>query len=328
MAPGLALYSALRWLLAACLFVALVRSRLPLETLMAVFLAGMGLQAIIGIAQFFKPGPLGLPGELALPTNLPEAPVITFLGAVRLRAYGLTFNPNVLGGFLGAGLVLGLPLIRRWPVRLAWWLCGVGLLLTFSRSAWLSTAITLPLATAWLAWKNPALRRSLAWTLGPPGLGLAAGSLFLAGDLFSRLNLIENFGEMILLSARGELIRIALEAIGAHPILGIGAGNFPLVQALYWTSDQPHFVHNVPLLLASEIGISGGLIWLWLWLAPGIALERVWKRASFWPGILVAAWFGWGTVGLWDSYPWSLEAGRLFSVFLLALIAREMAQTQ
>ena len=64
-------------------------------------------QALIGIAQVLLQGPLGLPGELALEPTHSGAAIIAVPQRPWLRAYGMTFHPNVLGGFLAVGLVLG-----------------------------------------------------------------------------------------------------------------------------------------------------------------------------------------------------------------------------
>ena len=125
--PLLASYTVLRWALAFFLLVALKNSHVPLAKMVRVFLLGLGVHVAIGLVQFLIRGPIGMPGEMALDPNQYQAPIISVAGVRWLRAYGLTFNPNVLGGFLAAGLLLGLPLLNQRWARLLWWFLGIGL---------------------------------------------------------------------------------------------------------------------------------------------------------------------------------------------------------
>jgi O-antigen ligase len=321
----LASYTALRWALAVGVYLILLRRDWSLENWtdrerwVKVLAVGLGIHTLIGIGQVLLQRPLGLPGELAMEAAQPGAAVLSVAGQRWLRAYGLTFHPNVLGGFLAVGLLLSLPLLQRHGMRLLWWLMGLGLLLTFSRSAWLSVAVMLPLLAGWLAWHRPALRRALAITLGSTAMVLLVSSLLLAGQLFSRLRPSQTASESRSLRERGELISAALDIIADQPLTGIGAGNFSLALIDGTSSMRPQPVHNVPLLLASEVGVGGGGLWLWLWLAPALALGRRQSSPDPWPVVLAGTWFAWGIIGLWDSYPWALNAGRLLSITLLGL---------
>ena len=177
LSPAVAGYTALRWALAAALFVVLVAGDLPLRGLLAGLLAGVAINAVLAVAQVVAQAPLGLPGELTLPREASGAAVI---GAARwLRPYGLTFHPNVLGGLLVVGLLAMLPRLSRFYVKLLWWLCWAALLLTVSRSAWLALALTLPLAAGWLFVRSPGLRRPLAITAA----GSAAVALLVLAPL-------------------------------------------------------------------------------------------------------------------------------------------------
>ena len=321
--PTLAKYTALRWLLALSLYLALVSLDISVKQMIEIFMIGLTIQAMVGFGQVIHQGPLNLPGELALNINQSRAAVINIEGLSWLRAYGLTFHPNVLGGFLCSGLLLGLPLLERRLMRLEWWLIVLGLLLSFSRSAWLGAVVVLPPTIVWLYWRSPALRRPLLWTLIPSGITVMIGIIFLKNQVFTHLNPLQTFSEFTSISERGHLIAIALVNIREHLLTGIGAGNFPLLMLAFETLDPPHYVHNVPLLLAAEVGILGGLIWYWLWIVPTFTLEHFWQSNKILIVVLIATWFAWGSIGLWDSYPWALESGRLFSITLLAWITKE-----
>lgn len=318
LSPGLALYTTLRWLLALGVYLAWLSLTAPVEKFILPFMLGLGLQCLIGGLQFATKSPLGIPGELALAIDQPRAAVIWLEGSNWLRAYGLTFHPNVLGGFLAAGLILGLPYLQRGWVRILWLVLGIGLVLTFSRSAWMAAAVTLPLAAGWIAMRRPEMRRALLLTLGIAGAAGVIVGIILFQPIVSRLNIAGSFSEYTSLSGRGELIGLSLQTILHRPLNGIGAGNFPLAALSPAIHDVAHSVHLVALLLAAEVGLAGGFLWYILWLAPVFGLEKWLRGNAMLPVATAAAWFALGLVGLWDSYPWSLEAGRLFAVTLLA----------
>jgi putative inorganic carbon (hco3(-)) transporter len=87
-------------------------------------------------------------------------------------------------------------------------------------------------------------------------------------------------------SGRSDLWHVALAISGDHPVVGIGAGNFPLVEPRYALSNQnitrpdlivgtPRVVHNTYLNVLVELG------------AIGLAMFSV-----FFVGALVAGWRG------------------------------------
>ena len=109
------------------------------------------VQGMLGAAQFLAQRTLGLRelGEITMRPEWPGASVITVGGEPILRAYGLTQHPNLLGGFLMVTTLLGLGLAVSTPGRRGWLATGfaaasfTGLLLTFSRAAWLGWVVGL-----------------------------------------------------------------------------------------------------------------------------------------------------------------------------------------
>jgi O-antigen ligase len=323
LSPALAAWTSLRWFLCAGLYWALAFGDFPLLPFARAFLAGLALQSLIGLGQTATGHPLGLPGELALDPSIPRAAVLyTPLGAW-LRAYGLTFHPNVLGGFLFGGLALMPGLFKQPGWRWLGLLLGAGLVATFSRSAWLAALVVFPLLLVWIFKKEPSQRKPLLIALAAAVLMAVAASSFWLPPLLSRLDVNKSAAEIASLEARGELLQIALSLIRSRPLVGVGAGNFPLAQMAYLTIDPPHYVHNVAMLLASEVGVAGGIAWIFLWVYPVLQLSTR-SNKSGWLYPLAAAWFGLGIIALWDSYPWALECGRLLSATLLAFLAREL----
>jgi hypothetical protein len=333
MAPGLAFLTALRWLLAGGVLWAIVQAKVPPQRLAYVLGLGLCVHVVLASLQAWHGGPLGVPGELTLRPGQRSAPVI-HLGATRwLRGYGMTFHPNVLGGYLAVALTLLLPLLYQRRARLMSYLLVAGLGATLSRSAALGLMVALPPFVWWLWRAQPDLR---------PGLRRAA-TVFVCVALVSlallwkpivvRLSplLVElgvGSGERVAheersLTGRREMNALAFELMTRHPFLGIGAGNFPIAMArgMWWM--EPQYAHNVPLLLGAEIGVGGLLVWLVMAGWTVHVLARV--RASPWMVAAMAAWLLLLTVSLFDCYPWSLNAGRLLTVTVLALLESSAA---
>jgi putative inorganic carbon (hco3(-)) transporter len=95
--------------------------------------------------------------------------------------------------------------------------------------------------------------------------------------------------------ARESLWAVATQATKDHPVVGVGAGNFPVVSASYTLSDlnlpradavlQGHIVHNTYLEVLTELGPIGLLLFMSviaysLWL--GVVAVRQFERAGEW----------------------------------------------
>jgi O-antigen ligase len=324
--PPLAWLTCLRWTTAPLIFLIVWRISPRPEKAAGLLLLSLALQALIAAGQAAAQSPLGLPGEMLPGLSQAGAPVLYTSNLAWLRAAGLSFHPNVLGGFLSVGLIVALPLTKRWPARLGWWLAAAGLLLTFSRSAWLAAAVSLPLAACWLAFRLPNMRRPLAITLGVAALAGLATFLPLTGLLTSRLQPFSSLAEATSISGRGELIAVAMALIRQSPFSGVGAGNFPLAMLPFPTMDPPHYVHHTPLLLASEVGLVGGLLWYWLWLFPVFKAGASLKGNTPWAVVFPLALLAFGLIALFDSYPWALAGGRILFAVLLVMSAQAFYQ--
>jgi O-antigen ligase len=182
----------------------------------------------------------------------------------------------------------------------------------------------MPPAVGWLLHRRPPLRRSLVVALLGGALIAALAVAPVTGQLLTRLRPLATPVEHRSVSERGVLQAVAVDIIAMHPLTGVGAGNFSPAMLGAGAPFPPQPVHSVPLLVAAEVGVLGGGLWLWLWLVPGMALTRHFRRAGSWAVALVSAWFALGVIGLWDAYPWALNAGRLLSATLLGLVSRAL----
>lgn len=317
--PSQTIHINFRWLLSIVFFVLILISKIDIKTLIKVYMVTMAINVVIGIIQVVISGPIGLPGELALPAHHPGAAAIPVGEGTMLRAYGMTFNPNVLAGFLVVGLLISLPLVKQWLWRGIWWLMLAGLVATFSRTAIIAFGIMVLFEGIWLFLKKEDMRWPLIITLG--GMLLAIIGIF---SYFGLDPLSTFFYYNTSFNHRMGLAEIALEVILKNPLTGVGSGNFIGVAKYAPGIRYSDIVHNVPLMLASETGILGGLVWVGLWFLPLTFRKGIWNTHRSTNIGFVAAWTAIGIISLWDFYPWGLESGRLLSIFILGVIANQM----
>ena len=201
----------------------------------------------------------------------------------------------------------------------------LGLLISFSRSAWLALFISsLPL----FYWQiKPQKSRSFDKKTNTLILILFIAVIGLFSPLILNRLLFQNsWSEFSGILSRGQLIKIALSAIYSNPFSGVGAGNFPVYMRQFVTFDLPHYVHNIPLLFASECGVVSGLLWTILWLTPVFqwSLKKHLIKNRY---PLIAAWLAIGLIGLLDNYPVTLDNFRVISILVLILVIKERNET-
>lgn len=338
LSPPLAAYAAARWLLAAAVGVALARSEVAPRWLATTLLLALVPHALVGVIQITIQGPIGLPAEFAPPPSAEGANVIGLPSGPWLRAYGVTCHPNVLGAFLAAALIVSLPLLEKAWARAFWWILWAGLLATFSRGSLLAVALLLPIAGLWLAMRCPALRPSLLRSVFGAAVIVLAFGVLLPEQVATRLapilarapaglgSLVSEIAplERLSLTNREVMTEVASSTIARRPLRGVGAGNFPVAMRDARTAIEPDYVHNVPLLLASEVGILGGALWVAAWIAAPVLLVLRWRVLSAWAVVSLAAWSAMGLISLFDHSRWSFQMGRFLTVLLLAMIDRTL----
>ena len=325
---------ALQLMVAAGFALAVLWAQVPLDRI-ALVLAGVTiLQALIVTAQVSQQGAIGLgwAGEFPVTPQKPGASVL-MAGDIRwLRPYGLLPHPNNVGGWLAAGTLVSGGLLfhrlrwRRWlggvAVTVGWW----GLLLTFSRGAWVGFLVGGMVAVG-LAWPvlravRPA-RRAVGVTLGGcVSVGLIFGMLYtplITARVITPLQQTErtqaavDSGAITTTEARSLVDRavyqsLAWRSIRAHWLRGVGAGNLPWQISLYLTETdmdlQANYVHNVYLAAWGDLGAVGlGLYVGMLGGGVGLALRGPisGNRAA-----VLAAVIALGAANLFDYYGWAL----------------------
>ena len=304
-------------------------AQLPAHRMANVFVLGLLIHAATGLAQTMTQRHLGLAvlGELPVRNAAPWSTIAEGTSSF-LRAHGLSPNPNVLAGHLAVGLILccGLGVGRRAAHRglvvVAWTLLFATLLFTFSRSGLLGAVLGIAVAAVWLR-RTRAPARPVA-ALGYPLAIVATIALVVFAAVFHRylqgrlLSIWALLGPYAATDRRG-LIDAAVLLIADHPLRGVGAGNFSAATRTVTPGGVAlDSVHNVPLLIGAELGLTG-LILVGAMVAALLAVGyRRWRARSvdLWHGLVAGSLTALAVVGVLDHYLWSIPQGGLLGAWL------------
>lgn len=245
--------------------------------------------AIIGILQYFGISSLGLSAD--------------YWG---YRAFSTLGNPDFLGTYLVLVLpaAIGLALTAKtWRVRSAWLALGAivaaGLILTFTRGAWVGAAVSLVVLIWWLKRDAWSARRSLGglatavllltlaaqlhWfaVLRPPGSTVQTASTQAPTVLEVGASAFDvNRGSA---GNRLQIWRGTIDLVGSYPIFGVGLNALmgPLSQFVpreYAAGEGlrnfPDKAHNEILHLAATTGLAGLLTYVILLVAIVLLVRR------------------------------------------------------
>lgn len=310
-ATALAFSIRLLWWVAVALRVAC--DNVPPRQIAIALLSGLLLQTLIGLVQFGLQHHLGLSalGEMPIDLAYPGVSVISAGEQTLIRLYGLSGHPNVIGGYAAIALLLGVGLLRerhaRW--RALWralWLIGlIGLLLTFSRSALVGVLIGLSVIA--LLWR-PNRRRALR-VIVSGGIVVGIFMLVFAPFVISRLSGTVAT-EQVSIDERLAQTVLAWQLLSHHPLGGVGAGNSILYNSAPGPGLSAQRIHNVPLLIASELGLPGLVLWLISVGAVIVAGIRSSRAATvIWPIALTSALVALLVIAQFDYYGWTSSQG-------------------
>ncbi|MBI2551989.1 O-antigen ligase family protein [Candidatus Uhrbacteria bacterium] len=269
------------------------------------FLIGAALEAILGIHQFltqstFASTLLGL--ALHDPAVLGTS-VVEFADERWLRAYGGLPHPNVLGGYLVVALGLLSYLVIRLLeegkersikvllLKITVPILITGIFFSFSRAAW---AATIVLLSYWVIKvlgkpspqsspiKGEEAKRSPSPCVGEgggEGQEVAHDRFYIFLIIFYVLLLTLTFRPLVATRFHGdsrlevksraervEGVREAWQLARAHPVAGVGIGNYTQALARDVRPGQPLWsyqpAHNVFLLVLAELGVVGLLLFV------------------------------------------------------------------
>lgn len=233
---------------------------------------------------------------------------VLMLGVSARSAYGLARPFFGEHGTYSAYLAMLAPLAlfaalerrgrARWGYGIAAFAILLGIVFSFTRAAWVSLALVLPIALgAWFA------RRRSARALAIPFLVVAATAIVLVGtgavDPFSRHARSVADTENVSNLERLNRWLAAVEMTRDRPVLGVGYGAYPAAYPTYRRklvvtelAYEYMGAHSEPLRLLSETGIAGFAAALWLLAAAawvGVRAFRSGGPSTSWLALAVLA---------------------------------------
>ncbi len=360
----LAIYGSIRLILLVLTALAIAeilkKNWIKLENILAILAGSAVFQSLIAFFQFLNQKNLGFwfLGESVLGPEIPGVAKIIVAGGKILRAYGTFPHPNILAAFLLLGLLSSYYLLFKnreiqnnpetvkfrfanisyFVSVLTVFLINLGLILTFSRTAWI-LGIFLTLAYIFLS-KNYQRQAKysliilafiflsiiliMGWLIFPRAQISLAEPAVSQRIIYNELGwqLIKNYPGGIGLS--NQVIYSAEN--GLYQILGMN-------QAWQW---QP--IHNIYFLIGAEIGVLGLIVFLIL-MAKLLTNTATFLLKNKNPensnlllivGLMFLSLLGFG---LSDHFLWTLQPGRLMFWLVLGIMLgtaprRSMDRTQ
>jgi O-antigen ligase len=293
--------------------------------------AALTIQIIVGYGNFALQStsflqPLNIKWPGIIDTGTTSASVVQLQNGLRiLRAYGTLPHPNILGGFVLICLTgpIYLFVVNQRPNYAALLLLVLGIILlglTFSRSAWLGLISFL----AVLSMKSKHLdRKRLSLLLASCILTIILTLFPLRSFLLSRIGDPSIHTEQISTVGRSWLAQQAINTFREHSIAGVGVGSFILELSEHAVEGAPiEPVHNIFLLIGSELGILGLLLLAGLIVAVTQQTIRIRSPQAILASGTLA---GLGMISLFDHYLWSIAPGRLMLGLALGLWAGQVS---
>jgi len=283
-------------------------------TIVKLLSIGVLFESVLAILQWFKQGSIFgyyFLGENKYNVSTPGIATFDFFGTKKVRSYGTTPHPNVLGGYLA--------ILLPWVFDEIMSKSQMSNLKTQNYSSKLKTlsmgSFVVGLVALYLSFGRS------AWVVGILGL-LGVLALNFKGFPSSILHPPSSVFYSLSFLRRAELNWIALQMIKDHPLLGVGLNNFTVRMDEYgkvsgWVRFlQP--VHNVYLLVAAEIGLLGLVVFVSLLLFTIYGLRftkpKSLRRLLFISLSQVLA------LCLFDHYFWTLQQTSLLFWLMVGLV--------
>ena len=324
---------------------------LKLEKILAVIAGLAVIESLVGVVQFYYQKSLGLwfLGESFLGPAVKGVAKIDVEGGHFLRAYGTFPHPNILAAFLLLGLFsfyyfwLNRP-VRGWPfsalkqlffgdlfIAIGLFVILLGLVLTFSRAGWLIASILSAAFIIYLSidknYRKQSLRLfillfAICYMLYVIfGWAIAPRAQISSGEPAVSQRLVYN--------------QLGFDLIKNHPV-GTGIGNQPIFAVennLYQNlgmneSWQWQPIHNIYLLIATEIGVLGLISFLvflvrLLIFKFQLLISKKNEKISNWKleiGISSIMLIALLMFGFFDHFLWTLQPGRLMFWLVIGLM--------
>lgn len=336
---GLALYGYLRFVLAMGVGWLVLHSRVRVA---GIGRAWLGSGAVQGTLALWQAGAQRVTGSTAFGMAAQRAQdagvsVVELLDGRWLRAYGSLPHPNIMGGWLALALVIGVSWqaqqrltarrgnrLQYWHMAFGWLALGVsaaGLLLSFSRAAWLAAAAGLGVLAVGALWlKRATARRSMLVAASVVAMLVAA-----TGGVWYRQAAARGGAGRLEQRSFHERLQYAQDAravIAAHPVGGAGVHNYGIAVHDAVDSQRSSYayepVHNTLLLVWAEIGVVGLLAYT---AVMAYVLAVAWARRA---PVALAVAVTVSVLALFDHWLWSLPFG-LYAWWLALAVSQRMA---
>ena len=310
---------------ASMLFAVLLDRRVNVEHVAIAFVAGLIIPIGLGVFQFLV-GSSDASMLLGLAARDAQAlgDSIIEIGEGRvLRAYGSLPHPNIFGGYLVVGLLLLLGFNHHalkkhgWSFLLVLALMVIGLVLTFSRSAWLALAIV---GVIWMTHRLT-VKKKRNWNVEWKRIVVGGVIVLFASALWpSVIDRVAVDGSSASVTERLAQYEDWSETFPQAWLFGHGVGNYTLaVEATdgsrEWWQYQP--VHNTPLLLLAEVGLVGLVLLISFCVFALRGNIDVKKRA-----VPLLACLALVVISLFDHYLWTTWSGLALTATSFALLVR------
>ncbi len=336
--PALSIYYGLKLILALGIIWLIKLDKISFSRVAVIFVASGLLQGLLAVSQFLNQlvwGSKWLGMAWQDSQNLGVSVVDTGLRRW-LRAYGSFPHPNILGGFLTIALVFCFYLYeqtdRLWQqlknkqleifktiVLFATMIIFSGLLLSFSRAAWLGVGLFLFIIFVQLIFKKSFFSWSTFITLFL--LFVFTGAIWASvytEPFLTRIKASERL-EQFSINQRIDSYQDAWQTFKQKPFLGTGVGVYTYnlhqqhPERYVWDLQPPH---NTFLLVLVELGLAGLILFLIIIFLLSKNINSQPQRIS-----LIILVF----LMLFDHWWWSLSVGiyLLFLFFGLILNKKE-----
>lgn len=255
--------------------------------------------------------------------------------AETLRLAGGIGDPNELAAILVPSLAIAVGLLattRTPPIRLGLaamlFVMALALFLTQSRGGLVALAVTFVVAPVFAGSARP---RVLAFVLTIAAFAISYYTLVAPPEQLKRVTSFAAAGG----TGRQDLWAISLKMFADRPVVGVGTGNFVVVEPRYATRDidlrrpdlvvdTPKGAHNTYLHELTELGVVGGALFVAVLLGAlglGIRATRRLGRTDDRPLELVARSLVVGVIGMLAAFAFISAAHQEQLWLLLGVLA-------
>lgn len=330
---ALALYFLFKLLLAFNLFFLVQIIPIKIRAISFIFITSIFIQSLLGFCQFITQNTFAqkLLGISHYDIWRGGTAIVNTADERWLRIYGAMPHPNIFGGLLLCGLLLGIYLYittkKSTVITHIFLLANIALttaaiILTFSRITWITSIVSIfALLIFIFKAQHYNTRKLLA-----PSLLILATVLLLFGTLhhvlFSRVTHDTTYSHNSI-SDRHLYIRHATQVIAKNPILGTGLNNY--TNTVFDVNNRKysiwHYqpVHNIYMLILAEIGIVGLILFIifLIFVFHKIYVQR--KNVTIANYVFLIVTITILLIAFFDHWLWTSHFGLLFLFFILGL---------